>query len=314
MKKLPFAVECMVLLPLFYSGYSSACTFSNGASQVINNIQFGTVSVARDTPVGTIIARVTIPGSSQIVGYCSTNPFYKGLEMLYPSSVVSGVYSTPLQGVGMKVYVNSGAAFSNPINELVSNTAPVYINNATGGTHIELIKTGDIVPGRIPSGNVAQYTLRSSTGTIISMRYNIMETVIQTRSCSVLNSAVSVNLGTAQRRENFTGPGSTSNKQAFSIPLNCDANTPVSITLDTVNSLADEANGVLSVNSGSTAQGVGVQVLYNDTPVKFGQLISYGNASGGNINIPFDARLYQTDNKVFPGSVNSTATFTMTYR
>ena len=314
MNKLPLAAGYAILLPLFYSSVINACEFSNGAIQITNTLQFGTVTVARDAPVGTVIGRVMIPGSNQRIGYCPVNPFYYGMEMLLPPSAISGVYSTEVGGVGIRGgFFDSGRMYSNPIAEVRGNIAPTGIRNGKLNT-FELIKTGDISPGRIPSGTVARYRLRSSAGNIESIIHNISETLIQTRSCEVLNSAINVNLGTAQRHEVFTGPGSTANAQAFSIPLNCDANTPVSITLDNVNPLADEANGVLAVNPGSTAQGVGVQVRHNNAPVQFGTLISYGNASGGNINIPFEARFYQTGDRVLPGSVNATATFTMTYR
>lgn len=76
----------------------------------------------------------------------------------------------------------------------------------------------------------------------------------------------------------------------------------------------------LSLKSGSTASGVGVQVLYQD-----GTLIPFNTASditlssgynattGGSFTVPMKARYIQTASTVAGGTANSAVEFTMTY-
>lgn len=114
----------------------------------------------------------------------------------------------------------------------------------------------------------------------------------------------------------FKGIGSTQNPMNFNISLDCDAKTSVNVTLDNVSELADAANGVLGLSSASTASGVGIQILHKDSPVKFGSMINYSatTPTGGIVNIPFKATYYQTKKDIQPGTINATASFTMTYR
>jgi len=61
------------------------------------------------------------------------------------------------------------------------------------------------------------------------------------------------------------------------------------------------------------ATGVGVQMLYKNTPVTLGSTIIVGTASSGVYNIPLVGRYYQTQANVTSGKANAMATFTMTY-
>ena len=84
-------------------------------------------------------------------------------------------------------------------------------------------------------------------------------------------------------------------------------------------SVANAANGVVVLDSSSTATGVGMQLLLNPTtPVTFGttySLTSYNPAvSNGNYTLPLYAGLYQTGAGVTPGLVKSSITFTASYK
>lgn len=72
----------------------------------------------------------------------------------------------------------------------------------------------------------------------------------------------------------------------------------------------------LSLRTGSTASGVGVQVLNaNDTQVTFNNPITYTGYSaslGGDYVIPMKARYIRTGD-VAPGTANSAVEFTMAY-
>jgi type 1 fimbria pilin len=96
---------------------------------------------------------------------------------------------------------------------------------------------------------------------------------ISTASCQIQDKNLNINMGIALLPK-FNGVGSTQNPVTFSIPLICGEQTAVNVTLDNVSPLADAANGVLGLNSSSTAKGLGIQLKYNDAPVQFGKLLN----------------------------------------
>ena len=139
---------------------------------------------------------------------------------------------------------------------------------------------------------------------------------VSTTACSVTNASVKVPLGSVLSTA-FTGTGSTAAEKSFTIDLDCNASTRVNLTLEGAQDPGGAA-GVLALTqeaSGTTASGVGVQVLYNSTPVTFSSLFNVTTtATAGKYSIPLKARYYQTADKVKGGQANSLATFTLTYQ
>jgi type 1 fimbria pilin len=79
----------------------------------------------------------------------------------------------------------------------------------------------------------------------------------------------------------------------------------------------------LSLARGSTASGVGIQVLSGTTVIKYGpdsaaagntNQWQAGSTGNGTFNIPLTARYVQTGPKVTAGSANGLVTFTMNYQ
>ena len=87
-------------------------------------------------------------------------------------------------------------------------------------------------------------------------------------------------------------------------------------------SAPDNRSDVLSLSNGSSATGVGIQILRNGSPLAYGpdstastaqnrwKVGTYGNV---NVTIPLSARYIQTDSVVTAGTVNARATFTVSY-
>lgn len=79
----------------------------------------------------------------------------------------------------------------------------------------------------------------------------------------------------------------------------------------------------LGLTTGSTATGVGLQVINGGTTIGYGPdsaLIgttnqwSAGTASGGVMKIPLTAQYVRTAGSLTPGKVTAAATFTMSYQ
>ncbi len=163
-------------------------------------------------------------------------------------------------------------------------------------------------------GNMAQYPFNA----IVPDN----STAIAASSCTVTTSSLAVTLPNVSPGA-FQGIGSTAGTQAISIGLNCQAsNARVFMTL-TDNTTPTNTSSTLSLKAGSTAQGVGLQILNAGGPVKFGpdspaagstNQWFVGTATGGAMSVPLGVRYIQTATPVRPGTVNGIATFTMSYQ
>lgn len=193
--------------------------------------------------------------------------------------------------------------------------------NLTSTGRVIFVATGKLTAGTYTSTSKTVGSLRAynSSGTIMSTNSIVLPAVtfnVNVTSCTVNNATVPVGLGDVSKSQ-FTGVGSSSSAIAYNISLNCSTGTPVKLTLD---GTADSSNttGVLALTSAGTAgvaSGLGVQLLYNSSPVTLGSIITVGTTtSAGAYSIPLTARYYQTASTVTAGKANSTATFTMTYR
>ncbi|MFP3888940.1 fimbrial protein [uncultured Ralstonia sp.] len=147
-------------------------------------------------------------------------------------------------------------------------------------------------------------------------------------TCKAQTASIAVDLGTV-RIGNASGFGSaigtTSASKDFNVNLNCDVTAAgaykIMMQLDGTTVPAYANQGVLALNGGSTAAGLGVQVLRgassgSQAPVTFGTPWQIGSfpLTLGALSVPFSARYYQTAARITPGTANSSATFTLLYQ
>ena len=303
------------------------CSANDVAVNVDRNIV-----VQRDAPVGTVLATITTVNpmtcdpEGQQIGYDGSWFIQlSGTNADYGASPLANVRATEVPGIGIRWKNFSSTTQS---SEFVTR---MNLNNASWRRGIlqngvstftdtfELIKTST-TPA---TGSIPALTLNMEYSTPVSnnikrlplYKYIFSPMNISTASCQIQDKNLNINMGIALLPK-FNGVGSTQNPVTFSIPLICGEQTAVNVTLDNVSPLADAANGVLGLNSSSTAKGLGSQLKYNDAPVQFGKLIKYGTTTspGEVVNIPFKAAYYMTSANARSGSVSATASFTLTYR
>lgn len=194
--------------------------------------------------------------------------------------------------------------------------------------HLTLVKTGPILPG--PQSFSTRLFSGSLTGLNTVFNYDIRGTVIQSQ-CTALANPVSANpvqLGTWPTTD-FTHIGFTTSPKPFTITLSdCEGDpsggnvATAHIRLDGANGsvpVTDGSDGVFTLGTGSTAKGLGIQILRDDaiTPVALGTevpLIAI-NPTGTTV-LPFTARFYQTADRVDigAGAAKGSLTFTVTYQ
>lgn len=139
---------------------------------------------------------------------------------------------------------------------------------------------------------------------------------VTSNSCSLDTPVLNFDLDKKEQRY-FTSIGPKNVRKKQYIDLTCDPNIKFSLQIDGI--AEQNYPGVIKLIPGpGAATGVGVQLLAADQEIEIGKAKEIGtsdnNGRSSRHHISITARYYQTDNKVTPGIVKATATFTMTYQ
>ncbi|WBF46157.1 fimbrial protein [Serratia rubidaea] len=322
----------LAILGLFSMAAQATCTFLSGSATDGETINFGNVTVQRDTPVGAVVA------STSPTAFSSRDSFVRCVGTTVPTMRWSAegtttvryngeqLFSVGISGLAMRVVNPAGPYGLNFTGDFSRDavwggctagpTGRSYCGAAWGGaTRFELVKVAAVTgSGRL---NILGRIRASIVNETYVYAFNFGASDVSTVACSVSSSSINVPMGSVKQSE-FTGVGYKTEPTQFFIPLSCDTGTRVNITIDAT---ADVSGfpGVMAidpVSTGTAARGVGIEVADNrGMPVRFGTLIPLGTytEASGNVWFPFTARYYQTGAQVYPGVANGTATFTMTY-
>lgn len=300
------------------------------------------VSIPRDAPIGTAI-------TGWLASEAATNWFNcvaaagestgVGIRALTASTgqttVVDGatytVFSTATEGVGVILSVRihaNGCGWGN-FSAVTSATSwhargcnsPGAVSNG-GQLRTMYVKTGNITTGTVaPTAIAYAASFTSVPGSPLTLEagrefsFTAMAMLVATQACRTPD--VHVSLG-EPKSSVFTGKGSSSNTVAFDFTLeSCPAGMgAIHYQIDAVTPVLDAANAVVALDGGSTATGVGVQLMdENGNPALLGTKRPFTGYTGvgGNFKIPLRARYRQTGDKVTPGSANAAVTITMNY-
>ncbi|WP_415867911.1 fimbrial protein [Burkholderia ubonensis] len=235
------------------------------------------------------------------------------------------IYPTSIPNIGIRLVDYRGVV---PHFDATIDDSTTWNKDYT--MRIELIKTGNITAGGVLTGSYAQYRADSVNGQLLVDYRFANPVLVQPRvpTCKVATPLITVPMGTVNAHS-FEGVGTTTRPQAFNISLTCsggDAGTSTNayVTLTDATNPGNTST-TLSMSKGSTASGIGVQILKGDALLGFGP----DSAAVGNINqwhagtiaqgqagltIPLSARYVQTGAKVSAGSANARATFTLSYQ
>ncbi len=306
----------------------------------------GTIAIASNTPVGATAATLAPSAFQFNCRFLSTlSPGNDTSATLYAdfktaAPLVAGysdVYQTGIAGLGVRYTLNSSEC--NASNVVLSNGS-IRLNCPFAGNvdgpympanltvTASLIMTSAIAPGASSLTSVPAVTIgfgTSDQGGYWSQNplYTGSATGVLVHStCSVNSSAVAVNLPQVNTGAFSSGVGAVAGAQAFSLSLTCSSGATVLITLTDAANSANRST-TLQLASGSSAQGVGVQLLNSGgTPAAYGadsatpgntNQWTVGASPNGSLQIPMTARYVRTG-AVSAGSVKALATFTMSYQ
>lgn len=255
------------------------------------------------------------------------------LPYLYTASNGHRVYQTNVPGVGISFgwydEVNGGPSYLSGTSYIKSSDLAGYeYNSSTGYFYnfksqpiIRLWKTGNITSGSL-SGQIAAFyayaTANKTTPTSDVPVYAGTGKIIQV-ACSISTPNLVFPIGDilVSRFGSAIGftPVNASNTQ--NLGLNCDAGANINVSLAGTQNPDVGTTSVLALtNQGNSdvAQGVGVQILYNDSPLVLNERIVLKTSSGGQETFPLTARYYQTKTAVTTGKANASATLNLTYQ
>ncbi|MBU4632475.1 fimbrial protein [Pseudomonas chlororaphis subsp. aurantiaca] len=276
-------------------------------------------------PDGTVLYSTTAQGNSQTGDvYCSSaigRYEYRGVGAVGRFNT----YSTSVSGVGIRIH-HSYIGWWPKGGSTGSTSYPIYGNSPR--VEVELVKTGPITAGGRLTGLIG--ALRFVDHGVDVQRFVIsgnLEIKPRVPTCTVSTPAIAVGMGKVHVNA-LADKGATNPARPLEIRLQCSggdagAHTRMFMTLSDAANPGNRST-TLSLLSGTSATGVGIQILRSDdTPVSFGpdsavagnpnqwQIGEFGN---GQVTIPLKARYIPTGGKVGPGTANAAATFTMSYQ
>lgn len=330
-------------LPVGAQAAPGTCTSSlGGSAPLILTVSGFTVNTDPTVPVGTVIGSRTASlgadnPSATFTCTASLNQYIFNGDGLLLGTVgaYTGVYASNIPGIGIQLTIGGVGTFPAvmAVDPATHYAGFPYSPNSQFTLTIKLIKTGPITAGGSISGEVGQFLFAGANlpqTQFESIRISTPIIVIPSvPACTVTSPLnIPVDVGSAAVSD-FHGIGAPpSHTSPFSINLSCSGGTP-GATTNMYMTLTDQTNpgntsNVLSLGTGSSASGVGIQILKADNSI-----VSYGpdssaagntnqwfvqNTGNGTVTIPLKAGLVQTNATINSGSVQAIATYTMSYQ
>lgn len=331
------ALNKLLLVGLTCTATCAFAALSDCSASLPLTINFPSVSVPANLADGQPIPGAT--AAFAIPVNCTVNPGADWYITASPAAAITLVpgYSDICTttgmgaGVGFRMRSPSGAVMA-PLT--YNGVASTYdLGPSQKGANVlqgsfELVKTGTVTVGSFGFSDYAHIPSKeyanggSAAASTINFKYTVLANSVA--SCSVTTTSVAVFMPTVSTSA-FQGVGTTAGSKMFNLGLQCDTNAKPAISFTDSAAPSNQTN-TLTLAAGSTATGIGVQILYLAAPVIFGPTaysyttsntpasnsVSVGTRSGTQ-NVALYARYIQTASTVIAGSVAAVATFTMNY-
>lgn len=307
---------------LFLGAFISVLTINDAAatcnadSGVGGGVTFnlnGNINIPRDTPIGGVVYTSNATAIDSTPSFKCTNDNAGIISEIGPPSNGSHIFPIGTTGLGIKYYHSNTDLYIKDYNTNINNKNTWETIRALP-FYIKIFKIGptkDVI--EIPAGVIGYY----SVGQIRLIYFrNADKVIITPQTCTVSN--INVPMG-VQPASGFQGINTRMTPTAFAINLNnCPSGiNSIKYRLDPTTTIINPTKSVVTLQSSSTASGVGVQILdasSNPLPLGVDNVFSGYAATGGNYSIPLKAAYYQTGYIAKGGSANTSLTFTMTYQ
>jgi len=334
LKKVVLPLVILGGVSVSFSSYAD-CSFSSGFSaDTRESINFGDIIVSPSAAVGSVIATSTsneINRRSVFIN-CNTNgqqfrqqdwrdpglpAINYGSEVLYQSGVQGYAIRIVTPGAGSTAGKFGNGAFPRRLTDnfcTFGDSVWGYCGGSWGAVTFELIKISNITGTGMMTGG--QLVRASVPGFEYIYTASLIGSKISNPTCKVSNANITVPMGDVPSK-NFKGINSTTADKEFNVALSCNPNTSIAVTLNGVQNPDTANNTVLALDNiggAGTADGVGVQLMYNNAPIALSSTTMLKTSSGGMDSLTFIARYFQTKSTVTPGQANATALLNFTYQ
>lgn len=328
----------LIVLGIVFPLYGYGCNYTTiGAPYSVN---YGNIIVQRDVPVGQAISN-EIYGSMALAYSCTTTgdegstTGMKSGVLTYAFTTANGrrVYQTNLPGVGISIgyyeQTRAGDASFNGDTWLGTDlftaawtSNPNEVDASNFQPIIQFWKTGNITSGSV-TGQLASFVAwteknRGGSAAPEIPVYAGTGSITQV-ACDITTPNLVFPLGDIPAGDfgDTVGTVPDRGQNTQNLGLNCDSGANINVTLSGVQYPGFSDNSVLALSGQDTpgvADGVGVQLLYNGTPLVLNSTIALKQTSGGQESLPITARYYQTKISVSTGTANASATLILTYQ
>lgn len=309
----------------------AGCTSPTGSYTVTSPKQ--TFSIARNSatrgPIGTVMSIGSGPHLQVNCSAGTVNSYLKFGSLLEPSAF-PGVYKTNISGIGIKVWddFRGTIVVGNDLQTwytMWSTTTPYGAISWLTNIKMQYYIIGPVETGTVsfPSNINVEAWANTTASTVGGGRYNILNwsgtADVTAAACETPD--IKVNIGTIDR--GIFIRSATSPTKSFDFKINnCGTGIATVSYLfkpaPGVNIVGTGNNQYLTLDSSSTAKGLGIQVLYengNNVPFNTKTALTGYNTAGGSYTIPMKARYIRTRDvgDVEVGTASSTAEFEMWY-
>ena len=291
------------------SFYTSPINLNYGA-----NLTSGGLNIPADAPIGTVVYQETLQ-ASRAAWLCDTSLMF-GITpnpALATIPVGTKVSTFPIGKTGLSYRI-----WSDTLSVYLKSKYSIIPGNYAiqeGGMRMEIVKTGELSSIiKIAAGHLG--SLKSDNTDLYI--YNLINPIVL-NAASCKTPSVSVAMGDDYQLHEFSDANSTPRTVRFNIALNqCQAGIQkVTYSLKANTTAIDAEKGIVALNAGSTAKGIGLQLM-NDVglPIALDTIYPFDafTTSATDFNIPLSASYYRLMNdELKAGSANTEVTFIVNY-
>lgn len=316
-----YGVKCLLLWCLLAQQQSYAGCHVKHKNQTVNI----NITVPPNSPVGTILySGAFAVDPSEIYAWCDENggkiarwirdvPNSGG--ELHPVRDVAGHV---IEGLGIRFIDWTGQTVnrsSSPILEEIYQQGEVKFldSGPVKDIQFEFIKTGTIKPGtkdiKLAPFVIAGYD-NMGRFSYVGRQYEILVGTFIVKPTCQLQHPDHVDLGKTPSH----ALNSASSIKDFKIDVICSGDAQLELEMHSPH-VDSEQDGVLRNVLENGAQGVGVQILADGAPIKFNTQVSFQYATPNQPkSFAYQARLYKTNQKITPGSVQTYVNIILKYQ
>ena len=304
------------LLACASNAMAGSCVAVDSKLDTLNfgaSLASSTLNIAADTPNGTVVYQDTVQSVGHIWSCSKTSMF--GFLMNPKLGTASGTETLfPLgkSGLSYRIWFTALDRYQSAPQAIAPNTSYGFGANSV---RLEIVKTGALAPKvNIDAG----YLGSLQDDDLILKKLNLMNPIVL-NAASCETPSVPVAMGDDYQLHEFREAGAKPRTVRFDIDLNqCQTGIKkVTYSLKANTQVIDATKGIVALNAGSTAKGIGLQVMNEaGQPIAFDTTYPFDafTTTGLNFKIPLSAAYYRLGNEeLSAGSANTEVTFIVNY-